>query len=182
MGVPRRERVKGKGKGGIGNRSLIPPATSRSVGVFLRALLVVESCSVSIFTSIMETMDVDIDFLLSLAKRKLYACRFTGDIHRDVLLTNLKRKLRAARKRLREEGDRRSCCGDGANGRRCQKRRREGGESSSGSAKRSCCSGVLSWRVERVRDFIAGLAPCRVNWQALEEELGPEPDIELLDD
>lgn len=136
----------------------------------------------SIFTSIMETVDVDIDFLLSLAKRKLYACRFTGDIHRDVLLTNLKRKLRAARKRLREEGDRRSCCGDGANGRRCQKRRREGGESPFGSAKRSCCSGVLSWRVERVRDFIAGLAPCRVNWQALEEELGPEPDIELLDD
>lgn len=128
----------------------------------------------------METVDVDVDFLLSLAKWKLHACRVTGDIHRDVLLTNLKSKLRAARRRLREESDRRSYCGDGANG--CRKRRREGEESTAGSAKRSCCSGVLSWRVERVRDFIAGLAPCRVNWQALEEELGPEPDIQLLDD
>lgn len=165
----------------IFSRCLIPPVTSRSVGVFVRALLVVESCSVSIVTSIMANVDVYIDFLFSLTKEKLYACRFTGDIHRDVLLTNLKSKLRAVRKRHRVDGDRRGSRGDGADGRRCRKRRREGEESTAGPAKRSC-SDVISWRVERVREFIAALAPCRVNWQALEEELGPEPDIQLLDD
>lgn len=115
----------------------------------------------------------DINTLLSTAQEKLRQCCESGDMRRRVLHQNLVRELAAARNRRAPAG---SC-------RPRRRRQREGDDSAARPARRQRTSPPeVELRLDRVQQFVAGLAPSRVDLAALEEELGPDPDIEFLDD
>lgn len=127
----------------------------------------------------------DADFVLSAALSKLRDIRKSKrheGLWRRLLLERLVGKLTAMQETACKEADGEAFRVQVDVRRRGQKRKRVGEEVEERDGKRRQSSAELRWREERAREFIAALPPCKIDMDALDEELGPEPDIEFLDD
>ncbi|KAH6934610.1 hypothetical protein HPB50_025698 [Hyalomma asiaticum] len=125
-------------------------------------------------------MEEDANALLSAATVKYHKYGKSGDFRRYVLHRNLARKIHSYRMRRRRQQDPPACRSPARNGRpRCT----ESQDSADRPAQpQSSLPADVQRRLQCARQFIAGLEPSRVDMQAIEEELGPDPDIEFLDD
>lgn len=125
------------------------------------------------------------NFILSVAFEKirdLEKSKRPKGIWRPLLLKRLVIKLTAEQDTTSKEADRAACGADARIRQRGLKRQRAEDEVEKMAEKQQVHSHGLRWREERAREFIAALEPSRIDMKALDEELGPEPDIEFLDD
>ncbi|XP_075539601.1 uncharacterized protein LOC142574394 [Dermacentor variabilis] len=139
-----------------------------------------------------------IKFLLTAALEKIHAIRNGKrdmDLVRLVLLENLVQKLTAVLQSDENWDDAEEAAnGDGARGhvaveapselarRSAEKHKPEPQKATDGQSKLARPCGQISQQQGNIHQFIRALGLQLASKNALEEELGPEPDIQFLDD